>query len=180
MRIFNHNNNEITIPQHISIWGVISAYTFIITSIVSYSKDLKFLSIHFLMLYLTTISHWIYPKKKGFIRNLDIFTVVTLKIHGTYESLFLDNHYKYLWFSTFLLSASMFFFNEFLYYHQITKYNKLNNNKIITIHFFSLIPTRPNTKEREYAYKRSTLTHIIFIHIIPQLSALYCILNNNR
>jgi hypothetical protein len=74
----------------------------------------------------------------------------------------------------------MFFFNEFLYYHQITKYNKLNNNKIITINFFSLIPTRPNTKEREYSYKRSTLTHIIFIHIIPQIAAIYCMINNNR
>jgi hypothetical protein len=92
MRIFNHNNNEITIPQHISKWGVIGAHTFFITSIVSYLKDWHFLSIHFFIIYLTTISHWIYPRKKGFIRNLDIFTVVTLKIHGTYESLFLDNH----------------------------------------------------------------------------------------
>jgi|LauGreDrversion4_2_1035121.scaffolds.fasta_scaffold851954_1 hypothetical protein len=194
MTIFNHNNNEITIPQHISKWGVISAHTFFVSSLIIYSKNWTYMSIHFFLLYLTTVAHWNYPRKKGIIRNIDIFTAVMLKIHGTYESLFLSNHYKFIWFSVFLTSSTMFLFNEFLYYHQITKYNNNNNSnynnnnieKILLIkilpktQFFSLIPTSPNTKEREYAYKRSTITHIFFIHFLPQISALYCILNNNK
>ena len=184
-------NNEISVPLHISIWGVLSGSCFLFTSIISYRFQWYYLGYHSFALYLTTIAHWSYPRKKGLIRNLDILTATTINLYGAYETYFLAYNYQIMWYSSFFIMTLIFLFNEDLYYHQITKYEEKNitNNKlqfidtiIITVlpnnRYFSITPTKPGTKEREYAYYRSAFTHIFFTHFFSQIATIYCIINN--
>jgi hypothetical protein len=38
--------------------------------------------------------------------------------------------------------------------------------------YFSLAPTWPNTAERDFAYRRSTYSHLVVVHIMPSLLAI--------
>jgi len=189
---YNFINDDLAIPTYISIWGVYSGHTFLFTSFLCNYYNWRYLSYHCFFLYLTTLAHWSYPKKKGFIRNVDILTATTINLYGAYESYFLAYNYQIVWYSSFFIMTLAFLFNEHLYYHQITKYEEKNITKndnirlidsiIITVlpnnRYFSITPTKPGTKEMEYAYYRSVFTHIFFTHFFSQIATIYCIINN--
>ena len=46
--------------------------------------------------------------------------------------------------------------------------------------YINLQPTWPMTREREHAYRRTVKIHMVCVHIIPCLLAIYCLIFGER
>ena len=81
-------------------------------------------------------------------------------------------------FYTVFIMILVFVINELLLYYQVKKPDIISQESVpVSDPYFSLIYTNIGTEERKYAYYRSTVTHIMFIHLIPISVIMYCVYN---
>ncbi len=180
---YQHNDNEILIPQHISFFCLCSIQTMLLNSIIVYQYNYKILSFLTFCVYISSIIFWSKVRHSGIEKTIDIICVISGGTYGTYISFSLPKFYNLFWLYTVGISLIIFAMNELLFYYQVRiHYNKFilaNVAKISKYEFFSLKYTNPNTHEREMAYYRNTLIHGIFFHIIPSMSSIYCITHSH-
>ena len=149
-------NEDTYIPQYITKYGLYSAQSILIVSILALILRYCNLSILLLCLYITTLLHWNNIKKHSVIKYLDMLLSLIIIIRITlYDSKRFKN--RFIWNYSILVSLFVFVINEISLY-------------------FSLHYTKPNSIERIYAYYVSTYVHMIFLHILPTFTAAYCAL----
>ena len=173
-----HTDPEVTVPQHISRIGVLTAHCFLANSFVAYKYQFYDTTAMLIGLYTTSVLHWRKLKPRGLIRTLDIIMVLSTitKVALVDSKSFGSN--RLVWFYSISAGLISFIANEKIFYKQVLEYS----NKIIEYPkntkywFFSLCYTNPNTPEREWAYYRSVITHGVFQHILPNAAAIYAIL----
>lgn len=181
MTYLQHTDVEILVPQHISKNALYSAQFFVMLSIIAFNYKYYKMLLLLSLLYITSILHWRKVKYFSIIKTIDIIlaflTIITITLFDIHR---FCNMYKNVWYFTVFIVLSAFIVNEILFYYQVLIYkNKIMNKYCKKYYYFSLEYTNPNTIQREYAYYRSTYTHMLFIHIIPSIVSGYCAIKSN-
>jgi hypothetical protein len=163
---YQHNDKVILIPQHISRKAFYSIQIILLNSFIAYKLNYVYSFYNLSILYVLSMIHWNYVKRKGIIKTLDTIMASYSMICFTYiESNQFIRLYQKIWYLCVFCSLFGFFMNEYLLYYQVS-YERKNNIRS-KFFYFSLEYTMPNTYERELAYYRSTYTHMFFLHILP-------------
>jgi hypothetical protein len=161
-----HTHPVILIPQHISRVALCSVQFILFIFYLAYIYEYNRLCVLLSGLYVSSMLHWNKVQYQGIIKTTDIIFVNSVFIHVTVFDCKRFIH-PYKWYITAIISIFAFILNEYLFYHQVLKYK--NKTVIYTgkYWYFSIDYTNPNTIEREYAYYRSTITHMVFVHVLP-------------
>lgn len=191
--MYNHRS-DLSIPTNISIYAIFSGQVFLLQIFISWMREQYAVAIFSSMLYITTYLHWREPYKVGYIRTLDITMVWCSCVSIIrYIYYYVPSEFHYYCLIHFGIVICWHTINEILYYYQITEQIYLpkkdesfvvrtpeDNYGCLYLYlkreiqrYFSLEYTFPNTDEREYAYRRSIVTHCFFVHIWNALSILY-------
>ena len=184
-----HHRYDLSIPCNISIYAICSGQVFLLQIVLSLIKKQFIITLISCLLYVTTMIYWNKPYKIGFIRNLDITMVwSSCASISYYIYYYIPVEYHYYCMIHFGIVMCWHTINEILYYFQVSVpiYLPIKNdikNDIKNVYtdnlytpikrYFSLEYTFMHTAEREYAYKRSMLTHCLFVHIWMTLSIFY-------
>ena len=134
----DHNDKLVSIPTRISKYGVYTSHNILVTSIIAFNKNKLVLSFLSFVLYITSIFHWKYIRKKGLIRSLDI-SLATL--HGLY--IFYNLHWN-----IYMVLGLMIY---------------ISNCKLLD---YGINNTKPMTYKREIVYRFNTFIHLFFLHLI--------------
>jgi hypothetical protein len=181
-----HDDPEVAIPFHISMYGLISAHMFLANSVVSILYNYKSLSIMSYCLYMTTLLFWNNLTHSGMIKNIDIATGITnITFITYYNSLWFDVLYKELWASVTSLGCLIYLMNTYIFYCQTTpETEEITNDEqedIVTKYsYFSTKYIPPNTYNRELAYYYATFVHIIALHVLPPLACMCGIIYSDK
>ena len=175
------DNYYLCIPCNISIYALYSGQIFLLQIFLSLIKKQYIITLLSCSLYVTTMMYWRKPYKIGFIRNLDITMVwSSCASISYYIYYYIPGKYHYCCIIHFGIVICWHTINEILYYFQVScpvylPVKREENNLILkeVKRYFSLEYTFMHTVEREYAYKRSMLTHCLFVHIWITLSIFY-------
>ena len=178
-KYIEHDHEVVLIPRHISRIGVYTCHIILFSSIISCMYKYYILSILESCLYLTSILHWRKIKHGGIERKLDVFCVILTLSHATYISLQMPLFYTSIWCINLTCSSIIYVKNEYLFFYQVLQfYNKKIQNYNKSFDYFSVEYTNPHTYEREMAYYRNVITHVVFLHIGLCLVSIYCIVHN--
>ena len=113
-------------------------------------------------------------------QSIDIIIASVMIIYITaVDSVTFYPEYRILWYCTVAIIASVFIVNELLLYYQV-KTRIYDESSAVKFSYFSLNYTYPGTEQRKYAYYRSTITHILLIHLLPVIVFIYCVYHSNR
>ena len=181
MIYLQHIDLDILVPQHISKNALYSAQAFIILSCVAFMYKYYNLFILLFMLYISSLLHWRKVKYFSLIKVIDIILAfLTISVITFYDITRFCPFYRNIWYYSVFIISTAFTTNEILFYYQILRYkNKIIDKPCKKYHYFSLEYTNPNTIQREFAYYRSTYTHMIFIHIVPSIVSSYCAIKSD-
>lgn len=173
-----HDDVEIRIPEHISKYGVISGHIFILTTIVAYIKKYYKLAVLSGLLYISTITYWRKVKFNSIHRFIDIGLVLgTLYYITFYESEKFKDGNREIWIYAIMLMGIVYIVNSIIFYFQTIKWlHEKGEGKQKEYKYFSLDFTEPFTEARELCYKYTMMMHSIFCHIMPNVTAMYCVL----
>jgi len=171
-------DNNLYIPKNISRYGMITAHIYLLTSFVCTIKNFNTFKYLSLLLYISTILHWYKLKDNSFRKYFDMIIVtITLSYFTFIETKKLSHKYKILCYITSLTIILIYFINIFIYKKQIVNesndYMELEDYK-----YFSLKYTKPNTKVREKACKINVFVHLLFLHLIPGIICILCIIKS--
>ena len=148
--------DDIILPQYISRLAFYSAQSIIIVSVLVYYLNYYRLCLLLGCLYFTTLIHWNCVKRISVIKIIDILLAITTIISVTlFDCYRFQQKYIILWRYSISTSIIIFIINESLF-------------------AFSIMNTRPNTREREIVYYRSTYIHMIFLHLLPTSTCAIC------
>jgi hypothetical protein len=173
-------DKNLYVPQEISIYGVITAHIFLITSFISKIKGFdKFVYLSFL-LYISTILHWYKLKDKGIRKYFDMIIVaITLSYFTFIETKKLKDKHKILWYITSLIIILVYVTNIIIFRKQIV--NESNDTmELEDYKYFSLRYTKPNTEVRKKACKINVFVHLLFLHLLPGFVCIFCLLQSNN
>jgi hypothetical protein len=173
-----HDDADVIIPDEISRVLVISAHLFVIMAILCFVYGQYVLGALSIMLYLTSIWHWHKPRFSSYARRLDYLAVLAVVAYASYFATTEAALYIIIWFSGFAVLSVTFVINEYRYYCQAMKTpsgkdaergftdgnNFLRNDE--DEEFGCFTPTRPNTVERDYVYRRTVYTHCVGVHCL--------------
>jgi len=169
-----HTDNIVLIPQHISRIAFISVQFILFVCYLAYIYEYNRLFVLLFGLYVSSILHWNKVQYEGIVKTIDILLANGVILHVTiFDCYRYSKSHRFLWYNTVFITVSAFIINEYLFYHQVLK-NKNKNVQFTNKYWYFLLDyTNPNTMNRELAYYRSTITHMIFIHILPTTVCAY-------
>ena len=173
-------DDNILIPTYISKYGCYSSACIFIASI--FVSVYKYYVTAGLALGQSVISYfnWKTVYKMGWVKTIDIIIASVMIIYITaVDSVTFYPEYRILWYCTVAIIASVFIVNELLLYYQV-KTRIYDESSAVKFSYFSLNYTYPGTEQRKYAYYRSTITHILLIHLLPVIVFIYCVYHSNR
>uniref|UniRef100_A0A6C0B6R4 Uncharacterized protein n=1 Tax=viral metagenome TaxID=1070528 RepID=A0A6C0B6R4_9ZZZZ len=161
MKYFDFKNDSTTIPKNISNYALYSGQIFIFGAIITCFMRHYYLSMLMFLLYVSTMLFWSnvhieYLSNEKIADSL-IGTSVILLATFYYARNYFKNRFKNIWYISISISVFVFIINEIIYYLNITK----NNN------FVNLI-------EQNLIHNISVFSHIIFLHIMPVFTYIYC------
>ena len=166
------------IPTNISRYAYYSATFLLLNSLLAFKLKYYITSTLLAIVYITTLLHWSEIKKISTIKILDIIFVFLTIINWTFFDIKTINNFgRNVWYITLFLIAIIFTTNEILFYYQVLKYSNKYYEYATPYKkwsYFTLNYTNPNTKSRNLAYYRVAFTHMLFIHIFPQIVLAYC------
>jgi len=167
MRFKQHDDEFVLVPQHISKYGVYSARirVFFIFHLL-YERYLSLTCLAF-FLYITTVLNWHKVYRKGVAKNLDVGAVVCTILKISFHDSLSWGLYRNVWIKSINLSCFAFFINEIVFNERI-------RNKE------SIMYCPVNTLSRERAYYTNVFVHILFLHFLPNLTVLYCVLMSKQ
>jgi sensor histidine kinase YesM len=167
-------DERLLIPEYISRYGCYSSACIMVASIFAAIHKFYVISTMAFVQSILSYFNWRAVKMFSVVKMMDIILACLILLHVTFiDSAKFRPEYQRLWVFTLVIVLAIFTMNEFLLYYQVKTpvYDSDPNNN----QYFSLAYTQPGTMEREYAYYRSTLTHICFIHILPVFVIGFCI-----
>ena len=174
-------DSPILIPQHISKYGCYSSMYIMGASIMAGIYKYQITAVLAFLLSVTSYLNWKMVKKyswNSWIKNIDIMVSCSIVLYVTLvDSARYQPNHRQLWFYTVFILVLVFVINELLLYYQVKNKVYVKNQSSPSNPNFSLMYTNPGTEEREYAYYRSTATHIMFIHLLPISVIMYCMYN---
>ena len=166
------------IPEHISRYGCYSSACIMGAGIFAATHQFYVIAGMAFVQSILSYFNWRDVKMFSMVKIVDIIVACLILLHVTFiDSAKFRPEYQRLWAFTLVIVLAIFTMNEFLLYYQVKTPvydNDPNKNQ-----YFSLAYTQPGTMEREYAYYRSTITHICFIHILPVFVIGFCIYNSH-
>ena len=174
-----NDKTQLLVPQNITKWGILTSFLILAASFVAYKYKYYLLTGVSLCLFLTSIIHWHKMTAFGLIKILDVlFGTLALGLVTFYYIDDFKVEYKKIWYYTIAIMVSIFVFNWVITYFQI-----MRNNPYIQCqqqyNYFSLEYTKPNTRLRELCYYYVTFIHLIFVHIIPTIVLMYCVIKSH-
>jgi hypothetical protein len=151
--------DEIVTPPHISRKAFYTIPLIGVTTIVSLIYDYKRLAFLSFCLMLTSFSHWNLLKKEGIEREIDRTMVVL-----TYTSLLFDAQsfcpeYRNWWYVSTAISLSVYATNQYI--------------------FYKVYESTTDPLVREKNNYGSTYIHMVFLHVLPNVSCIYGIMTSN-
>jgi hypothetical protein len=169
---FNHENR---IPPHISRIAFFSIPFFVMDSLVCYMYEHYQLSILLALLSVTSVAYWTSPKKMDLIKIADM-SVATVTI---YHSIFVDAYkytdtYRHIYWISCTVSTASFFLNETWFMFSMIL---IEDQMRLWVLDESDKQTFLVWKAR--AQKMSVYIHMFFLHILPNITCMYCIINSN-
>lgn len=173
-------DKNLYIPQNISVYGMISAHIFLLTSYFCSIKGFNTFKYLSFLLYISTILHWYELKDTSFRKYFDMFIVtITLSYFTFIETKKLSNKYKNLWYITTLIIVIVYIINIKIYMKQIVNASD-DVMELEDYDYFTLKYTKPNTKVRNKACINNVLIHLIFLHLIPGIVCILCIIKSSN
>jgi hypothetical protein len=170
---------DLFIPQKISVYGMITAHIFLVLSYMYFYRCNKISAYLTFLLYMSTVLYWYKLNENSFRKYFDIFIAVSSLIYFTFiEIKNLNNKYKILWYATSLIIIVVYITNSIIYKKQIVY--KSNNIMDNNYSYFCLKYTKQNTQVREKACKTNVFVHLIFLHLLPGLISILCLLNTKN
>jgi hypothetical protein len=176
-----HTDPTCCIPQHISKYGVYSAHLFLIASPIYYYYGYNLISLFGFLLYISSVFHWRKVKQRGFCKTLDvIICLITLSYITFYGSLRFCHRDRIYWFGSVIVGIGSYLTNKYIEINQqyLSKKSVIVFDKDEPYRYLSLKYTRPNTPQRESAYKYSVFMHICFLHVNFFTVCTYCVINS--
>ena len=167
----------IELPPYISRKAFFSIPFFFINAIVAYNYKYERLAALLIFLTYTSFAYWNHAVKMNLIKAIDIMIACTT----VYSSVFIDSYSftetnrLFFWGSS-MVSISVFIMNDYWYYYSIDLLNDLikpnNKNATNTI----MIDEKKINKWIEKIHYRSVFIHMFFLHVLPCVSCMYCII----
>jgi len=157
------NNDNIIIPQKYSRRVFLGAPFLVFLGWTAHNKNFPLIKYITPPLLLCSLIHWNKLKSTGIIRKIDwLFAIAMMVAITSYEKRFRKSD-VFLWRCSIFIQLFTVIINASIF--------NIETNPCSLLHvFFPMYKyTFPNTKEREYAYKRCVNTHMFFIHILPGL-----------
>jgi len=152
-------DSQLLIPQNISRMGLYSGQIVLLNSLVAYYYEYYLLSGLLFVLYITTLIHWNKIYSKSLVKTVDItFAVISILSVTFRDSLRFMPKYAALWYLSISTSIVVFIVNECLLYYQLSL---------------------PMITDKTYIYNISVITHIIFLHFMPNLTCIICIIGSS-
>lgn len=179
--------STIIVPRRYSRIGMITGNLFLLNGVVSYFLNCKSVGILGFPLYLSTLSYWYEIRKESKIRYVDMFMAFTNISYVTYLSLFFFYEGN-PWIRNILFGFFVYILNNFIFYYQVLSNPKNNQknvallleNRLSSYRYFSLAYTEPFTYKRHCAYRYSVMIHLVFLHALPTMTCMYCLIETER
>jgi hypothetical protein len=179
----NNQPLPLLVPQHVTKWGVLTSFLILASSFVAYKYNYYLLAGLSVCLFITSAIHWHKMTAFGLIKILDVlFATVVLGLVTFYYIDDFKPEYKKIWNYTVIIMVSIFVFNWVITYFQIMSKNATIDLLIKCqkdYNYFSLEYTKPGTMPRELCYYYVTFVHLLFVHIIPSLTLMYCVIKSH-
>jgi hypothetical protein len=181
-----HDDPVVSMPNHISKYGLISAHAFLANSVVALLYNYNFLSAISCCLYITTLLFWNNLTHSGFIKMVDIAVVQIYALSITfYHSLWFSAWCREVWISIGCLSYLIYLINVSMFYCQTTPTQEITNDDpdnepLIKYSYFSTKYITPNTYNRELVYYYSAFVHIMAMHFMIAFTCMYCIIYSDQ
>jgi hypothetical protein len=178
-------NKSILIPGYITKYCIYTIHFMLLTSVVAFFLNYRFISLLFFLLYIIGIIYWSKPSLTTIRRKIDIGLIVLTFSYLTYLicSKFKKKIKKIFISVGFIILCAMII-NEILFYYGIVGvdkkelFNNEESNNILDYIFLNVEYTNPNTSEREKECYIVIIMHCIFGHILPNLLASFCLICN--
>lgn len=169
--MFNH---EIRIPSHISKIAFFSIPFFIMDSLVCFKYEYYRLSALLALVSITSVAYWNSPKKMDVIKIADMSVATVTIYHATFVDAysFTEINRQIYWISntvsitSFFCNEAWFLFSMMLIQDQIRLWNLDDSDKKTFLVW------------KERAQKMSVYIHLFFLHILPNVTCMYCIINS--
>jgi len=167
-------SHENRIPSPISKTAFFSIPFFMMDSLVCLKYEYYRLSLLLALLSVTSIVYWNSPKKMDVIKLADMSVATVTIYHATFIDAykFTDTYRQIYWISStisitsFFLNEAWFLFSMLLIEDQMRLWNLDDSDK----RTFLVWKTR--------AQKMSVYIHLFFLHILPNVTCMYCIINS--
>lgn len=105
-----------------------------------------------LIVFFVSRLHWSYITPDGVVRHIDISCAILTLLYATFVSAYYYPKLAYIWYRSLGISIIVFILNEFTLY--------------LMLQYYPIVP---------YMYYQSVIVHMIFLHILPVVSSIYCI-----
>ena len=179
----NDNDNDngiIFIPPHLSKLCLITIHFMLLSAIVYYFLGYEMMALLLLILYVIGFIYWQKPYYNTIFKQIDFFVIMVMFCFASQYVANFKDKYKKICVIAFLFLLVIGIINETLYRFKIV--GLFGNDKIEPFSndfsYFTLDYTYPNTIEREKCCQFSVLVHCLFLHIMPNIVGLYCLIGN--
>ena len=178
------------LPRRYSRAGLITANFFLINGLLALSLDYKTVFFAGLPLYISTLMYWFDMRDSNSLKYIDMFMASSNIAYITYLSQYVFYEGN-PWIRNILIGIAAYIVNSYIYYYQVLRipadYTEKSVKTLIedrlvpsTYNYFSLEFTEPFTFRRHCAYWCSVLVHVLFLHALPCLTCMYCLIETER
>lgn len=165
---------EIRIPSSISRTAFYSIPLFMMDSIVCFYYEYYRLSALLALLAVTSVAYWNSPKKLDVIKIADMSVATITIYHATFVDAYryTDTYRHIYWISctvsitSFFLNEAWFLFSMFLIEDQMRIWYLNDSDKKTFLQW------------KERAQKMSVYIHLFFLHVVPNVTCMVCIINS--
>ena len=180
------------LPRRYSRAGLITANFFLINGLLALYLDYKTIFFAGVPLYISTLMYWYDMRDCVNLKYIDMLMASSNIVYITY----LSQHVFYEgnpWIRNILIGIAAYFVNSYIYYYQVLKIpeNFTDKKTVLTLiderlvvpstyNYFSLEFTEPFTFKRNCAYWCSVIVHVLFLHALPCLTCMYCLIETER
>lgn len=169
-------NHENRIPPPISRIAFFSIPFFMVDSLVCYIYEYYRLSALLALLAVTSVAYWKSPKKMDVIKMADMSVGVVTIYHATFIDAYkYTDMYRHIYWISNTVSVTSFFLNETWFMFTM-----------ILIEDQMRLWVLDDTDKRTFlvwkarAQKMSVYIHLFFLHILPNVTCMYCIIHSKK
>jgi hypothetical protein len=167
-------NNENRIPCHISRTAFYSIPFFVMDSLVCYIYEYYRLSALLALLSVTSVAYWNSPKKMDVIKMADMSVATVIIYNATFVDAYrYTDTYRHIYWISSTVSITSFFLNEVWFMFTMLL---IEDQMRLWVLYECDKKTFLVWKER--AQKMSVYFHMFFLHVLPNVTCMYCIVKS--